>query len=47
MLKLTNIVKNYDVGANTVHALKGVSIEFRPSEFVPSWVSPAAARPPY
>ena len=34
MLKLTNIVKNYDVGANTVHALKGVSIEFRPSEFV-------------
>ena len=34
MLKLTDIVKNYDVGANTVHALKGVSIEFRPSEFV-------------
>ena len=34
MLKLTNIVKDYDVGANTVHALKGVSIEFRPSEFV-------------
>ena len=34
MLILTDIVKNYDVGANTVHALKGVSIEFRPSEFV-------------
>ena len=34
MLKLTNIVKNYDVAANTVHALRGVSIEFRPSEFV-------------
>ena len=34
MLKLTDIVKNYDAGANTVHALKGVSIEFRPSEFV-------------
>ena len=34
MLKLTDIVKDYDVGANTVHALKGVSIEFRPSEFV-------------
>ena len=34
MLKLTDIVKNYDVGVNTVHALKGVSIEFRPSEFV-------------
>ena len=34
MLKLTDIVKDYDVGANAVHALKGVSIEFRPSEFV-------------
>ena len=34
MLKLTNIVKNYDVGANQVHALKGVSIAFRPAEFV-------------
>ena len=34
MLKLANIIKNYDAGANTVHALKGVSIEFRPSEFV-------------
>ena len=34
MLKLHNIVKNYDSGENTVHALKGVSIHFRPSEFV-------------
>ncbi len=34
MLKLSNIVKDYDVGANTVHALKGVSIAFRPAEFV-------------
>lgn len=34
MLKLHNIVKHYDAGANTVHALKGVSIAFRPSEFV-------------
>ena len=34
MLKLNNIVKDYDVGANTVHALKGVSIAFRQSEFV-------------
>ena len=34
MLKLTNIVKHYDVASNPVHALKGVSIEFRPSEFV-------------
>ena len=34
MLKLTNIVKDYDVATNTVHALRGVSIEFRPSEFV-------------
>ena len=34
MLKLTNIVKNYTTGAQTVAALKGVSIAFRPSEFV-------------
>lgn len=34
MLKLSNIVKDYDAGANFVHALKGVSIAFRPSEFV-------------
>lgn len=34
MLKLTNIVKDYAAGANPVHALKGVSIAFRPSEFV-------------
>lgn len=34
MLKLHNIVKHYDAGANTVQALNGVSIAFRPSEFV-------------
>ena len=34
MLKLTNITKDYDTAGNTVHALKGVSIQFRPSEFV-------------
>ncbi len=34
MLKLTNIVKNYDVGDESVQALKGISIEFRKSEFV-------------
>lgn len=34
MLKLDNIVKNYYVGDNVVEALKGVSIEFRKSEFV-------------
>ena len=34
MLKLTNITKEYPVAAGTVHALKGVSIEFRPAEFV-------------
>ena len=34
MLKLTNIVKNYTTGDQTVSALKGVSISFRPSEFV-------------
>lgn len=34
MLKLTEIVKDYSVGGGTVHALRGVSIAFRPSEFV-------------
>ena len=34
MLKLTNIKKDYVSGDSTVHALKGVSLEFRKSEFV-------------
>ena len=34
MLKLNNIVKTYESGANSVTALKGVDIHFRPSEFV-------------
>lgn len=34
MLKLTNITKDYFVGDETIHALKGISIEFRKSEFV-------------
>ena len=34
MLKLTNVTKNYVTGNSTVEALRGVSIEFRKSEFV-------------
>jgi len=34
MLKLTNITKDYVAGDSKVSALKGVSIEFRKSEFV-------------
>ncbi len=34
MLQLKNIVKNYVTGDTTVQALKGVSINFRPNEFV-------------
>ena len=34
MLKLENIKKDYVTGDVTVHALKGVSIEFRKNEFV-------------
>lgn len=34
MLKLTDIRKDYVTGDSTVHALKGVSLEFRKSEFV-------------
>ena len=34
MLKLTNIVKEYETGDSSVVALKGVDLEFRKSEFV-------------
>ena len=34
MLQLKNIVKDYPSGDSTVHALKGVSLKFRKSEFV-------------
>ena len=34
MLTLKNIQKDYKTGANVVHALKGVSLEFRANEFV-------------
>ena len=34
MLKLIDVKKNYVVGDNTVRALRGISLEFRKSEFV-------------
>ena len=34
MLKLTDIRKDYLAGESTVHALKGVNLEFRENEFV-------------
>ncbi len=34
MLKLKGITKDYAVGDDTVHALKGIDLEFRESEFV-------------
>ncbi|MBP5606032.1 MAG: ABC transporter ATP-binding protein, partial [Ruminiclostridium sp.] len=34
MLSLKNITKNYKMGDTTVEALKGVSVDFRKSEFV-------------
>ena len=34
MLKLTDIKKEYKVASGSVHALKGISLEFRSSEFV-------------
>ena len=34
LLKLINIKKDYDTGSLKVHALKGVDLEFRKSEFV-------------
>lgn len=34
MLELKNIKKDYSAGDNTVHALKGIDLKFRSSEFV-------------
>ncbi len=34
MLELKNIVKDYPAGDGTVHALQGISLQFRPNEFV-------------
>ena len=34
MLNLTQIVKDYKLGDADVHALRGVSLRFRESEFV-------------
>ena len=34
MLKLSHIIKNYEVGDLKVQALKGIDIEFREHEFV-------------
>ncbi len=34
MLELLNIKKDYAAGDNVVHALRGISLQFRPSEFV-------------
>ena len=34
MLQLKNVVKNYFAGNNTVRALRGVTLQFRPNEFV-------------
>ena len=34
MLELMNIKKDYAAGDNVVHALRGISLQFRPSEFV-------------
>lgn len=34
MLELKNIRKNYPAGGDTVHALKGINLQFRESEFV-------------
>ncbi|MFR2943952.1 MAG: ABC transporter ATP-binding protein, partial [Lachnospiraceae bacterium] len=34
MLRLKNITKDYGGAGNTVHALKGISLDFRKNEFV-------------
>jgi putative ABC transport system permease protein len=40
MLELKNIKKDYPAGDGTVHALKGIDLKFRRSE----WDRPAAGR---
>lgn len=46
MLELKNIKKDYPAGNETVHALKGISLQFRENEFVSIfWVPPDAAKP--
>ena len=34
MLQLKNITKDYKVASDYVHALKGIDLDFRKSEFV-------------
>jgi len=34
MLQLKNIVKDYEVGAQVIHALRGINVDFRKNEFV-------------
>ena len=34
MLELKNLKKDYPAGGDTVHALKGINLQFRQSEFV-------------
>ncbi len=34
MLKLSNITKQYTLGGSTIHALRGIDLEFRENEFV-------------
>ena len=47
MLELKNIKKDYPAGDGTVHALRGINLKFRESEFVSILVPPVAARPPF
>ena len=38
VIELQNIKRNFQVGDETVHALRGVSFTIREGEFSPSWV---------
>lgn len=44
MLKLKGITKDYAVGDETVHALKGIDLEFRNPSLLPCSVTRAAAK---
>ena len=46
VIVVDNLWKTYNMGAEQVHALRGVNLRIRHNEYVPSWDLPAPANPP-
>ena len=47
VIELQNIKRNFQVGDETVHALRGVSFTITEGEFVTLWVRPVRANQRY